>query len=91
MADQPETARVDIADAVVPNLEVQHLVLHERPDLGAGSVRVLHDVREGVRDDEVRTGFDSRRNRTLVKFTSTLADPRTKRATSAALISAQTT
>jgi hypothetical protein len=44
--DDPGTARVSAAEAVVANLEVQRLVLHGRPDLGLLGAGVLDDVRQ---------------------------------------------
>ena len=55
------TVLIGTADAGVANLHMKHPVIHERPDLGLPSVRVLDDVRERLGHDEVRTSLDLRR------------------------------
>ena len=59
--DESVAARIGAADPVVAHLEVQHAVLDRRGHRGGSGARVLDDVRERLRDDEVRVGLDLRR------------------------------
>jgi hypothetical protein len=53
------TSRISTADPVIAPLYSQHPVRCRHVDVGLGGPRVLHDVRERLGHDEMRTRLDS--------------------------------
>ena len=52
------TVEIGTAYPVVTDIDVKHAIVHERPDFGMSSVRMLDDVRERLGHDEVRASLD---------------------------------